>query len=441
MNTTLATQAVQEPSLNAGQQAAADGFFQFLFSKDREMIISGPGGVGKTFLMTHLIDKIMPQYQQTCKLMGIDPEYTEVQMTATTNKAAEVLGAETRRPTQTIHSFLGLKVSEDFSTGKTRLTKTNRWKIHTNKIVFIDEAFAGVDSVMLTLIREAFLNCKIIYVGDHCQLSPVQEAVSPLVNQRLPFFELTEPMRTGNPHLRALNLQLRETVETGVFKPIQVVPGVIDHLDGPAMEAAIANTFQTMTNNSRILAYTNRRVVDYNNHIRYLRQLTGTYVEGERLVNNVAVTTPKKALIGVEEELTIDRLSPESTFIEIEDGVELEVRYANLHSPHSVYTDVPLPENKEHFTALVAHYRRAKKWNRYFFLRGNFPDLRPRDAATLHKAQGSSYDTVFIDLDNLSTCHNPNQAARLLYVGASRARHNVVLYGELAAKYGGLIHP
>jgi hypothetical protein len=32
-------------SLNAGQQAAADGFFQFLFSEQKELILSGAGGV------------------------------------------------------------------------------------------------------------------------------------------------------------------------------------------------------------------------------------------------------------------------------------------------------------------------------------------------------------------------------------------------------------
>ena len=47
-------------TLNKGQQAAADGFFDFLFSGDKEMIISGPGGTGKSYLLGYLIDEIMP---------------------------------------------------------------------------------------------------------------------------------------------------------------------------------------------------------------------------------------------------------------------------------------------------------------------------------------------------------------------------------------------
>lgn len=127
--------------------------------------------------------------------------------------------------------------------------------------------------------------------------------------------------------------------------------------------------------------------------------------------------------------------------VEIGVGVDLEVRRADLRNKFgSVYTDVPLPEDKNHFNALIKFYQKDKNWNRYFHLKNTYPDLRPRDAATVHKAQGSTYDTVFVDLSNLSTCHNPVMVARLLYVAFTRARTRVVLYGELAAKYGGLTY-
>lgn len=425
-------------SLNAGQQAAADGFFQFLFEPHNEMIISGPGGVGKTFLMGHLIDVIMPQYHSTCAMMGLVPEYDSVVMTATTNKAAEVLSSSTGRPSETIHSFLNLKVTDDYATGKSKLTKTGAWTVHQKKIVFIDES-SMIDGDLLAMIREGTCKCKVIFVGDHCQLSPIMEPVSPIYKQRLPFYELTEPMRTGDQDLQAINDQLRQTVETGVFGPIRIVPGVIDYLDDDAMEAEINGTFQNMANDSRILAYTNKRVVAYNDYIREIRQFTGSYVVGERLINNSAIQLKKNSRLRVEEEIVIQKISEQTSHVEIEDGVHLEVRFCDFSSNLGYYTGIQLPEDKNHFTALIAHYKRQKNWNRYFFLKNNFPDLRPRDAATMHKAQGSSHDTVMIDLGDLSSCHNPNQAARLLYVGFSRARNRVVLYGPLAEKYGSLI--
>lgn len=424
--------------LNQGQQAAADGFFHFLFTDQRELILSGPGGVGKTFLMGHLIDNIMPRYHETCALMGIKPEFDEVVMTATTNKAAEVLGRATGRPTQTTHSFFNLKVMDNYTTGRSEITKSKSWKVHTRKIIFIDEC-SMIDRELLKMIREGTMKCKVVFVGDHCQLAPVFEPISPIYNQGLPFFELTEPMRTGNPFLQQINLQLRKTVETGEFQPIKLVPGVITLLDEGQMEQQLLTEFMNGCGPNRILAYTNQRVVDYNAFIRDARQITDTYVEGEVLINNSAVQLAT-GMLSVEEEVTISDLSTSTTIVEIEEGVELECRTCNLVTPYDTFTGVLLPENKAHYTDLVNYYRKAKRWSIYYALKNKFPDLRQRDAATVHKSQGSTHDDVYIDLGNISTCHNPNQAARMLYVAFSRARNRVFLFGQLAEKYGGLIN-
>jgi hypothetical protein len=425
--------------LNQGQQAAADGFFQFLFDEGNELIISGPGGVGKTFLMGHLIDEIMPRYHETCALMGIKAHYQDVVMTATTNQAAEVLGAATGRPATTIHSFLNLKVTDDYATGRSILTKTANWKVHHNLIIFIDEAYM-TDRALLAKLREGTHNCKIVFVGDHCQLAPIMEPVSAISTQNLPFYELTEPMRNGaQPALMRVCQQLRNTVETGDFHPIQIVPGVIDYLDNAEMEQEVNRVFTDPNTNSRILAYTNARVVAYNDHIRDIRQLTETYTLNEKLINNSAIRM-RNGMLSVQEEVEIIHLDHSSHNVEIAEDVFLQVIAADIKTRFGdIYKGVHLPVDKDHFNALIKFYRRQKNWNRYFYLKNNFPDLRPRDAVTVHKAQGSTFDSVFIDLGNLSTCHNPNQAARLLYVAFTRACGRVVLYGKLADKYGGVI--
>lgn len=425
------------PPLNQDQQAAAEGFFQFLLSKDKEFIISGPGGVGKTFLLSHLIDVVIPRYREACRLLGINPIYDEVCMTALTNKAVEVLYTATKEPSQTIHSLLNLRVKDDYKTGRSELIPTNNYKILYTKIIFIDEA-SMIDYPLLKMIRDTTQDCKIIYVGDHCQLPPIKEPVSPVYSRDLPLFELKQQMRnSGQPALMNVCQQLRDTVETGVFNPIQLVPGVIDHLDDAQMEQEIEHYFKVPSNN-RILAYTNQRVVEYNNYIRELRQLKGTYVVGERLINNSAIQLHDR-MIPIEKELQISWLSKNVKPIEIEDGVHLEVRYADLRAKYVTYLNIPLPEDREHFSALLKHYAKTKNWKKYFHLKNTYPDLRPKDAITIHKSQGSTYDNVFIDLSNLSTCHNKNLAARLLYVAFSRASKRVFLYGDLAPKYGGLI--
>jgi exodeoxyribonuclease V len=57
-------------------------------------------------------------------------------------------------------------------------------------------------------------------------------------------------------------------------------------------------------------------------------------------------------------------------------------------------------------------------------------DLRAVFAQTVNKSQGSTYDKVFFDLDDLKKCHNGNTLARLLYVGTSRARHQCFFVGD-----------
>lgn len=427
--------------LNPGQRKAAEGFFNFLFGSEKELNISGPGGVGKTFLMGKLIDEILPRYFDTCKLMGIPPEYDSVVMTATTNQAAEVLGLSTGRPTETVHSFMNLTVKDDFKTGRSFITKTRNWVVHERKIIFVDEG-SMIDTDLRNKILEGTKNCKIVYVGDHCQLAPVMEPLSPIYHNGLPFFELLEPMRNNKqPALMAICKQLRNTVETGVFDPIQVVPGVIDWLDDQQIQTELANTFLQQTLDARILAYTNNKVVGFNDYIRDLRQLPDEYGVGEMLISNSAVQISMNSRLSIQEEVEIVEQAPLTIMEKIAaGGVELEVRETKLRTRLGSVVSVKLPVDREHFAQLVKYFSQAKNWERYFHLKNTYPDLRQRDAATVHKAQGSTVDTVYIDVGNLSTCHQPNTAARLLYVAATRARSRIVMYGQLADKYGGIIY-
>jgi hypothetical protein len=431
--------SLPEFPLNADQQAAADGFFAFLFSKDKELRISGPGGVGKTYLMGYLIDRIMQQYFDACKLAGIEPEYFDVYMTATTNKAAEVLGQNTGRPTSTVHSQMNLKVIEDFETGKARITKTKQWEIHQGIILFVDEA-SMVDRKLLEFIREGTMKSKIVYVGDKCQLAPVGEEVSQVYSDPMPSFDLTIPMRNaGQPALQAICNQFRNTVETQQWNPIQLVPGVIDWLDAEQMEEEVTRLFADPLYNARILTYTNRQAIAYNQFIRDVRGLPGQFQAGEYVVNNSAVRIGKVQL-SVEDEVYIRHLSSIDEEYEIVTGASLTIRRAELETTRGeILHDVKIVQDRDHYTQLIKYFAKCKNWERYFFLKGNFPDLRQRDACTTYKAQGSTMHTTYIDLTDFSQIRHPAQAARSMYVAVSRPTDRIVFFGELAPKYGELI--
>lgn len=426
--------------LNAGQTAAAESFFKFLFDKNqKEMNISGPGGVGKTFTMAHMIDEIMPRYFDTCSLMAVRPEFDEVVMTATTNKAAEVLAMATGRPTSTYHSFQGLRVKNNLNTGEQDLVPSRNFAVKSNKVIFIDEA-SMVDRKLRKYILEGTHNCKIVYVGDHAQLLPVKESSSPVYDSGIPTHYLTEQMRTSSPELQALHQQLRNTVEgkTG-FLPIKTIPGVIDWVESDEMEKLLTQHFTTKTD-SRITAFTNQQVVDYNTYIRELNGHMGEFTIGEELVSNSAVSIGRDDRLSIEQEVKIIDADSSTRKIIVTPDIELEVRDCALDTGYGgIIESAPVPVNYEYFTQLVKYFAKVKNWEKHYYLKENFPELRAMHACTVHKSQGSSYDTIFIDAGDLSNCRVPDTVARLLYVAVSRARHRVVFYGDLDAKYGGLV--
>jgi len=425
---------------NQGQADAIDRFMGFLFKPEVGFNISGPAGTGKTATMKHFIDKTIPAYQETCKLMNIKPEFEEVVMTATTNKAAEVLSVATKYPTQTIHSFLQLKVSEDYSNGTMRLTKTPSFKVHRSKIIFIDEA-SMVDTALFNFLQEGTEKCKVVFVGDKEQLSPIYEKISPAYTQGYDLVELTQQMRNNKqPALMELCEQLRETVKTGVFKPIKLVDGVIDHIDSDEeLMAGLNHLFKTPTKDPRVLAYTNARVRAYNYEIRKIRGLSDEFTLGETLIANQAFKAQNGVNFSAEEEVTISKISKYHEEFEVTPGVKMKYNLCDItNSFGDTIRDIKVPIDMEHYYDIIRYFAKEKNWTMYFQMKANYPDLRTRDAATTHKAQGSTYSSVIIDLEDISSCRDPEQAARLLYVAFSRARDRVYITGDLAAKFGGL---
>lgn len=443
--------------LNPGQCAAVRELEVFLQGPGKEHCLSGPGGTGKTYTVSYLINHLIPDFQQT----QAGKRYFDVYLSATTNKAAAELARATGRDCGTIHSLLGLRVQNNYETGEVELKRGRNWAPTTNAIIFIDEA-SMADTPLRKEILASTINCKVIYVGDHSQLKPVKESTSPVYDAGLPFSVLRQPMRTDVPELQALNQQLRDTVaevksheniqsdterlnlQYAAFKPIRLVPGVIDLVTGQDLKALIDTHFQDLNHNNRIVAYTNKRVIQYNSYIRdELRQLPATPTEGEILVNNNALQL-KEGMVAVEAEVEILKVKGIKRFI-LQSAtahtaeVAIDCTVVDMATRGGLFEDVHVPINKDYVRDLIKYYASVKNWELHFMLKEKFPDLRDREASTTHKAQGASHDVVFIDGADLSTCTVPDTMARLLYVACSRARKRVIFTSPLAPKYGGLI--
>lgn len=428
--------------LNQDQETAVQAVFSFLMSDAREFNITGPAGVGKTFLMKKIANELLKEYEQACLLLGIKPINYEVVLTATTNKAAEVLALSTGFPVKTIHSHMNLKVTDDYTTGVSKVTKTGSWVVHSRQIIFIDEASMVDRPLKNYLLEGTDKTCKIIYIGDHCQMAPVMETISPVYSGSIQTAHLRTPVRNADqPALQALCAQLRDTVETGVFRPIDPVPGVIDYLTDVEAQSYIDDVFKEEIQNERVLCFSNNKVQEYNTYIRALRGYPDLFTKGEILVNNTAFQVNKDMLRVEQDVEVIDVLSSTYgvNFDPSDPNVELLVYDLLIGPPgtkHGGWT-VKVPAQPEHYKALLKYYAQQKSWPLYYKLKNGYPDLRAKAAATVYKAQGSTYDTVLMDLADIGKCTKPDQTARMLYVGSSRPKSRLLLYGKLPPRYAG----
>lgn len=430
--------------LNQDQEKAAEMFFNFLLDpNEKEMRISGPGGVGKTFTMAHMIDEIVPRYQELCKVLGQKPMYDHVHLTATTNQAAAVLTEATGRPADTIFSLLKLRVQEDYTTGEQFLTKTKSWSILKRLIIFIDEAYTLKPSA-LKFIRESTHQCKIIYVGDHCQLPPVKEAVSPVHKMNTPIAYLLQQMRSNIPEIQALNTQMRDVVEGKKEKvEIRTKKGIIDwHPDGNKAAKVVEDIVLNSNGDYRITAYSNTRVLELSSAARELKGLSFYPEEGEVMLSNTAYNINGDYL-SIDQEVTIESFigEPEEEIIDPDSGARVLIRYANLLTSKGNYLfNVPIIMDSAHCKNLLNYLAKIANWPAFFKLKNEYIDLRGKEVSTVHKTQGSTFETIIIDLDNISDCRNLQLAKHLLYVALSRAKKRIVLVGELSSKLGTIVN-
>lgn len=432
------------PLLNTGQQQAADSFLEFLFSPEKEFNLRGAGGVGKTFLMGAMLKHIIPEYKKQCKLVGITPKYEEVFMTATTNKAAEALSQATGINASTIHNYLRLVVHNNYKTGKTEIKPRRDWVARRGVILFIDECSMIDSSLYYYLMKTMKEDCKIVYVGDHRQCQPVMERSSPIYLNPMPSVELTQNVRSaGQPLLWDLANQLRQTVSDGVFRDITSIPGIIDHFNDEEMSRDLDQRFKSQNMDDRILCFTNERVKDYNGYIRNLRKLPDEVNKGDELIVGTAFEA-ENLVLPVETQVSVSHVS-ESFEFQIPDTedtlmcrtVSLNKKMPSGQSYH--LAGAKIAEKDADRRALIKKYQKAKDWGPYFYMSSSFLDLRPHEAATVYKAQGSTYKTVIVDLQDIGSCHDPKQTAHMLYVALSRASDRIILFGHLPPKYGKVI--
>ncbi|MCD1628497.1 ATP-dependent DNA helicase [Marinobacter shengliensis] len=408
--------------LTSGQQAAYEDFSTFLADDQQQVfVLEGFAGTGKSTLVEFLLGQI-PKIFRTLKLVNPQFKGRDVMLTATTNKAAETFEMITKQEVRTIQSVLGLRVQTDYRTGKSQLIPAKTNDLPDHKLIIIDEA-SYVDSQLLDYVFKRTKNCKIMFIGDPAQLSPVKSSSTPVFNAGFPTAKLTEVVRQakGNPIIE-LSTMFRETVMSGEFFSFKPDGKHIQWLPRDQFEDAIVQEFTDPTWNdrrSKVLAWTNKTVIGYNQAIHNLTKGSTEFHDGDYAVCNAFIHNKNCQLRTGQMTLITEIVPAQQHGV---DGYNVEMDHR-----HSAF----LPASLD---AMKVRLNQAKAEDDYTVLveiQKEWIDLRAAYACTINKSQGSTYDKVFIDLDDLKRCNNPNTLARLLYVAVSRARYQVIFTGDL----------
>lgn len=385
--------------LNQDQIAAAELLRTFLDGDGKEMCLTGQAGTGKTYMLH--------------SILGDNAIYC-----ATTNKAAAVLRALTGNA-QTIHSLLHLTIRNDFGTGKTFLVRDPQAQKITGQVIVVDEA-SMVDKQLYAIAKEMCGDSKIIWVGDDAQLPPVASGSFSVFKQELPTASLHQVMRSlDTPAITELSTALRDAVFKGINLAITERPPAIRRITSQQAHSLVTGlVHEDKWHNCILLSYTNARTTAAVKVIRGAANKPATLIPGDVVIVNSAFRYFPSP--GVSEWIPTDSMVTIHGITPIEMSPHLIVAHTDL-GDFITYKDnsrLQLDINKA---------ANAKDWNLYFKLRESFIDLRHAEALTIHKAQGSTFDTVFVDVGSLFSCRNPNERRRLLYVACSRARNQLYL--------------
>lgn len=427
--------------LTPDQQEASNKFLGFLLSNETEFYLFGAAGCGKTFLIQHFVSEVLKKdYKNLCALLGIPQKNYMVALTATTNKAVQILQKDfPAEYVNTIFKEFDVVVQEDYKTGKVNLKKYFSHEPVQGKLVFIDEC-SMLSKQMLEIIRKYSDNCKIVFIGDNYQLAPVNEKAYWNSTPEHLTATLSTPVRNNkNEFLMSLCAQLRETVDTKEFKPIRLVPGSVEHLNTEEASDYLKNKFNKDT--ARILCYTNEKSQQYIDFLKKEYGIPHEFEEGKKYINTRNCTNHTGYIhFYAEEPVQITQLDSSPIYAEIEKGYCLHILHGSAKSLScNKEMLIEIPADLQEYKELKAKAKKEKNWKVFFYLQNRMIDLRLPYATTVHKSQGSTYDEVLIDLDSFKSCWDKDVAARLLYVAVSRAKNKVMFYGTLPKRYGELV--
>ena len=369
----------------------------------RVALLSGISGVGKTTTTEHIVKA----YQR---------RYKKVWLAATTHKALEVLAKLSTSKVEgisTLHSFLNM-IPDRSGPNKPMKVDTRKPAKYTNLLV-VDEYSMMTKEVIDALRNHAAVNnIDILFVGDASQLILSDDDIEVLnLDDKTSY--LTEVMRQGKLSDIAVYSKMVSAFILGKG-PEPIVPYGDEIIKYTDHDEFIRAWKKTTSDEKAILAFKNTTVKTYNTNIaKYYRHQENEYEIGNRVVLRSMVKT-KKTLANpfMSDDMIPNRRMVTLTEVEEQDG------YWDVNTDEGAFM---IPKTAKWLNDKLKPFSEGARmnWAKYYAEKEKYAMVHHADALTVHGAQGSSYDEVFIDASDMMTARS--NVRRMAYVGISRARH------------------
>lgn len=367
---------------------------EILSSSERVIVLLGLAGSGKSTLIQYLANS-----------------YTkELVLTATTNKAKNLLQVKTGRKAYTIHSFCGFKMV--FKDRQEKLEKY--FETSFADLVVVDEISMLTEEVFNELLKSKVK--KILLVGDMLQLPPIGSA--PDLSKYKTLY-LVENIRQSNKEVLEFMQTFREMVskKRAIDFKSATLPSDIKVYHS---HKQFCKAYKECESQKRILAYSNRVVDSYNTSINCGERFkVGDYLVLDRPIRNSNAKNGDIARIeNIEEK--------DSHYV-------LDVSFE--YCIYSIIVFKTLSKENEFMNSLtdISSYK-------FYYELIHHPKLIY--ASTVHKAQGDTIDEVFIDLrdiysqlerkPSIHNNYNPpitvEEYLKLVYVAISRMKYKAHLF-------------
>lgn len=419
--------------LNIDQRHAVDEAHRFEEGPEPFLLVDGSAGTGKS---TSVFTYIRETNKRCC-------------LTAPTNKATKVLRemAESELDgvvdTCTIYSLLGLVLGND---GEVReiSARDGGSRAEEYDTVVVDEASMVNVSLFGHICRAAQEEgVKFLFMGDGFQLPPINETESEAMKIRYRV-GLNKVMRHDNQIL-TLATHLRECQVSGN------TPNFATDCDDNggvysihwkkmrmrACEAFTSESYQANPGSIKVIAWRNATVQMYNELIR--EAMYGSKVAseskfqiGERVVVCQPITIPGGGGVAMttDEEGTVEQIDIEPhpvyrhlTCYKIQIDPEFGDGWVTSYVIHES-SERALKSMLED----LANKAKARQgtWSSFWSAKEAIHDVRPCHAITAHRAQGSTYESTFVDVGDILANRNRLEALKCAYVACSRPRRILV---------------